>query len=166
MGRGDASGTVLLLLTMPTSLTAWGSSIISLLRYCRPWLGVYFFLIRRQTGHRDIPVFTKHVQCCGGGVRLRVSARGPPRVDPRGCRDRVWAALHPLGKGHVITWGTELTRAIASPVGWMAIEHIILNAIECIQEKRVPVCGLHGGRSALAVGTRWAACACAACGGG
>jgi hypothetical protein len=24
----------------------------------------------------------------------------------------------------------------------------------------MPVCGLHGGRSALAVGTRWAACAC------
>jgi hypothetical protein len=28
------------------------------------------------------------------------------------------------------------------------------------KEGLMPVCGLHGGRSALGVGTRWAACAC------
>jgi hypothetical protein len=34
------------------------------------------------------------------------------------------------------------------------------NAHDCIQEDLMPVSGLHGGRSTLAVGTRWAACAC------
>jgi hypothetical protein len=30
--------------------------------------------------------FRERVQCCGGGVRLRGSARGPPRVDATGIR--------------------------------------------------------------------------------
>jgi hypothetical protein len=38
------------------------------------------------------------VQCCGGAVRLRVSARGPPRVETRGCCSAArLTALHALG---------------------------------------------------------------------
>jgi hypothetical protein len=35
-----------------------------------------------------------------------------------------------------------------------------LNAHAGVPEYLIPVSGLHGGRSALGVGTRWAACAC------
>jgi hypothetical protein len=45
------------------------------------------------------------VQCCGGGVRLRGSARGPPRVETR--RQVFWTtlntALHHLGQVLSIT---------------------------------------------------------------
>jgi hypothetical protein len=40
------------------------------------------------------------VQCCGGGVRLWGSTRGPPRVEPRGCVMPEAALLQ-----HCITFG-------------------------------------------------------------